>query len=89
MTNHAKARRVAAFAIVAGWLFALSSGALVLIGVASVAVLPLMGIYGAKLGDGFPAMLCLVVGGTLLVVSGWGLRVLLDISDKLKPEAES
>ena len=84
MTNYRGGRRIAGFAIAFGWLFALAGGALVLFGLASVALLPLMGVYGAKLSDGFPVMLCVVIGGILLVVSGWGARALFDISDKLQ-----
>ena len=92
MTNYLGARRVASFAIISGWLFALAAGALVLFGLATVTLLPLMGVYGAKLGDGFPAMLCLVLGGILLVICGWSARALFDISDHLQardPKADA
>ena len=89
MNKYRGGRRIASLAIGFGWLFALVGGAMVLFGILYVALLPLIGVYGAKLSEGFPVMLCVVVGGLLLIVSGWASRALFDISDKLHREADA
>jgi hypothetical protein len=70
--------------MVFGWISVLVSGALMLLGVCMVFLLPIFGIHGATLNEGFPIALCVFIGSLALIVCCGMARALFDISDKLQ-----